>query len=157
MCKEPTKKEIAFIKAKISTSLKTLIKKDSNIFNIDLSIEESQQISEDAKKLNRKLHETCINHRFAHYLENALVSTKYTNYNVDIEYNRFYENLKLLENIDGQEAVRPDIVIHTRVNNNFDPQHLLVIEAKKRRNIYSRYWQNKKDLLETPTIIMFLG
>lgn len=120
-----------FIKEIISNSLRLLIDKDSDIFNMDLNIEMAQEISANAKKLNRKLHETCINHRFAHYLEIELEETDYEDYNVDIEYNRFYGNLKILNTIEGQLSVRPDIIIHTRVNNNFQPQHLLVVEAKK--------------------------
>jgi|GEM_PF-1179285 len=128
---QPTDIQIEFIKKIISDSLKQLIEYDSDIFNMDLEIEMAQEVSENAKKLNRKLHETCISHRFAHYLENELLETDYEGYNVDIEYNRFYGNLKMLNTIEGQLSVRPDIIIHTRVDDNFDPQHLLVVEAKK--------------------------
>lgn len=123
--------QIDFIKEIISNGLRQLIDNDSDIFNMDLAVEMAQEISENAEKLNRKLHETCISHRFAHYLENELEGTDYENYNVDIEYNRFYGNLKILNTIEGQLSVRPDIIIHTRVDNTADPQHLLVVEAKK--------------------------
>lgn len=129
--RQPTDIQIEFIKKIISNSLKQLIEYDSDIFNIDLEIEMAQEVSENAKRLNRKLHETCINHRLAHYLENELIDTDYEDYCVDIEYNRFYGNLKILNTVEGQLSVRPDIIIHSRVDDTFDPQHLLVIEAKK--------------------------
>jgi hypothetical protein len=128
---QPTDIQIEFIKKVISDSLKQLIEYDSDIFNMDLEIEMAQEVSENAKRLNRKLHETCISHRLAHYLENELVDTDYKDYCVDIEYNRFYGNLKILNTVQGQLSVRPDIIIHSRVDNTFDPQHLLVIETKK--------------------------
>jgi hypothetical protein len=98
---------------------------------MDLELENAREVSENAKRLNRKLHETCISHRIAHYLENELEDTDYKDYSVDIEYNRFYGNFKILNTIKGQLAVRPDIIIHSRLDHTFDPQHLLVIEAKK--------------------------
>ena len=128
---QPTDIQIEFIKKIISASLKQLIEYDSDIFNMDLEIEMAQEVSENAKKLNRKLHETCISHRLAHYLENELLDTDYEDYCVDIEYNRFYGNLKILNTVDGQLSVRPDIIIHSRIDHTFDPQHLLVVEAKK--------------------------
>jgi hypothetical protein len=128
---QPTDIEIEFIKKIISDSLKQLIEFDSDIFNMDLEIEMAQEVSENAKRLNRKLHETYISHRLAHYLENVLEDTDYEDYCVDIEYNRFYGNLKILNTVEGQLSVRPDIIIHSRVDDTFDPQHLLVIEAKK--------------------------
>lgn len=128
---QPTAIQIDFIKKIISNGLRQLIDNDSDIFNMDLEVEMAQEISENAKKMNRKLHETCISHRFAHYLENQLEGTAYEHYNVDIENNRFYGNLKILNTIEGQLSVRPDIIIHTRVDNTSEPQHSLVVEAKK--------------------------
>ncbi len=129
--KQPTDIQIEFIKKIISDSLKQLIKYDSNIFNMDLVIEKAEEVSKSAKKLNRKLHETCINHRLAHYLENELEGTDYDNYCVDIEYNRLRGSLKILNTTEGSLSVRPDILIHSRVDDSFDPQHLLVVETKK--------------------------
>jgi hypothetical protein len=128
---QPTDIQIEFIKKIFSDSLKQLIENDSDIFNMDLEIEMAHEVSENAKRLNRKLHETCISHRLAHYLENELVGTDYEDYYVDIEYNRFYGNLKILNTVEGQLLARPDIIIHSRVDDTFDPHHLLVIEAKK--------------------------
>jgi hypothetical protein len=126
---QPTQNEIDRISKILLKSIKKLIKKDSNIFTIDIVI--PQQYSEEAKILNRELHETTINHRFAYYIENNLKKNDWKIYNVDIEYNRFYENPKMLKINDIDEIVRPDIIIHSRMNNNINPQHLIVVEAKK--------------------------
>jgi hypothetical protein len=90
-----------------------------------------QQISPDARLLNRELHETTINHRLAFYLEQNIQETELNIYNVDIEYNRYYGNQKILNTIEGQQTVRPDILIHTRINDEVEHQHYLVVEAKK--------------------------
>lgn len=126
---QPTDEQILHIKTLLTTSIDQLIVKDSNIFNIDIVM--PQQISPDARLLNRELHETTINHRLAFYLEQNIQETDLEIYNVDIEYNRYYGNQKILNTVDGQESVRPDILIHTRINNQVEQQHYLVVEAKK--------------------------
>jgi hypothetical protein len=126
---QPTQNEIDRISEILLKSIKKLIKKDSNIFNIGIDM--PQQYSEDAKILNRELHETTINHRLAYYIENKLKKNDWKIYNVDIEYNRFYENPKMLKINNIDEIIRPDIIVHSRMNNNINPQHLLVVEAKK--------------------------
>lgn len=50
---------------------------------------------------------------------------------VDIEYNRYYENPKMLDTIEGRITARPDIIVHSRMNKDFPTQHFLVVEAKK--------------------------
>ncbi|KFF18829.1 hypothetical protein [Flavobacterium hydatis] len=128
---QPTEKQIEFIKTLLATSIDQLIVNDSDIFNLDIVM--PQQISPDARILNRELHETTINHRLAFYLENNLMGTEYDFYKVDIEYNRFYGNPKMLQTVDGIQAVRPDILIHARINDQVAQQHLLIVEAKKGR------------------------
>lgn len=81
----------------------------------------------------RKLHEVCINHRLAVYLEKYVNDNNFHYYNVDIEYNRYYKNQKHVETGLYQGIVRPDIIIHKRVKHS-NIQHLLVIEAKKTIN-----------------------
>lgn len=127
--KQPTNNQIQEVKNLLSNSIEELIRNDSDIFNIELI--EPPQISEDAKVLNRELHETTINHRFAYYLEKNIQETNLSFYKVDIEYNRFYYNSKKLNTVEGIISVRPDILIHTRVDDNVDQQHYLAIEAKK--------------------------
>lgn len=125
----PTEEQIAFIKTLLTTSIDQLITRDSDIFNIDIIM--PQQISPDARHLNRELHETTINHRLAFYLEQNIQGTDLAIYNVDIEYNRYYGNQKILNTVEGQQSVRPDILIHTRINDQVEQQHYLVVEAKK--------------------------
>jgi hypothetical protein len=126
---QPTEEQIIFIKKLLTKSIDLLIAKDSDIFNIDIVM--PQQISEAAKLLNRELHETTINHRLAYYFELNLQETDLKNYKVDIEYNRFYGNQKILSTVEGQLSVRPDILIHSRINDQVEQQHYLVVEAKK--------------------------
>lgn len=127
--RQPTEQQITFIRALLSTSIDLLIANDSDIFNLDIVM--PQQISPEARLLNRELHETTINHRLAFYLEQNIQGTDLGIYNVDIEYNRFYGNQKILNTVEGQQSVRPDILIHTRINDQVEQQHYLVVEAKK--------------------------
>ncbi len=81
----------------------------------------------------RKLHEVCINHKLAIYLEeflypelNPALQPLFT----DIEFNREGINFKKLD-YDGQEKiVRPDIVIHNRKSGN-EKENILIVECKK--------------------------
>ena len=127
--KIPTEKHLRLIKKILKKSIDELISNDSEIFNTNVVIPE--RISLDAKILNRELHETTINHRLAFYIEKNIQNTVLSIYNVDIEYNRYYENLKILNTIEKQLTVRPDIIVHTRINNKTFQQHFLVIETKK--------------------------
>jgi len=130
---QPSANQIERITEIIQSSIDQLIENDSDIFNIDIVM--PQQISEDARQLNRELHETTINHRFAVYIENNIQDTEFNLYHVDIEYNRYYGNLKILNTVEGQLSVRPDILVHSRIDDQIEPQHLLVVEAKKDRII----------------------
>ncbi|MEI6316386.1 MAG: hypothetical protein WCO65_01505 [bacterium] len=125
----PTTEQIDGLTLILRNSIEELIDRDSDIFNVDLI--EPEEISDDARILNRELHETCINHRLAYYLEKNIQNTELDVYKVDIEYNRYYRNLKLLQTVNGQLSVRPDIILHSRVNADIQPQHYLVVEAKK--------------------------
>lgn len=129
--KKPTESQIEQIKRLISECIEELVQNDSEIFNIELI--EPQQLSENERILNRKLHETTINHRFAYYLEKQIQNTDLSFYKVDIEYNRFYCNPKMLVTVEGIIEVRPDILIHTRINADVEQSHYLAVEAKKER------------------------
>lgn len=83
------------------------------------------------EQLERILHEVCINHRLAVYLEEYVNQYLNSKYKVDLEYNRCYKNKKAVI-INGEKKVRrPDIIIHSRAIKNIHPQHFLIIEAKK--------------------------
>jgi len=126
---QPSNQQIDLVKDILILSIDELISNDSDIFNIDEVM--PQQISPDARHLNRQLHETTINHRLAVYIERNIVESDLENYNVDIEYNRYYGNLKILETVEGHLSVRPDILVHSRIDDQVDLQHYLIVEAKK--------------------------
>ena len=81
----------------------------------------------------RKLHEVCINHKLANYLEEfvfPLLEETEEQFFVDIEFNRESIDFKNIL-INGQEKkVRPDIIIHNRKSGN-DKNNFLVVECKK--------------------------
>ncbi|TDX00526.1 hypothetical protein [Dinghuibacter silviterrae] len=126
---EPSQLQIETVINVLRLSIESLIANDVDIFDIDLI--DPPRISMGARILNRELHETSINHRLAYYLEQNIRNTELPEYSVDIEYNRFYGNPKVVRTVDGLLQIRPDIIIHSRVNDRIDPQHFLVIEAKK--------------------------
>ncbi len=114
------------------SAIRKLVDNDKNLVILD---EESEVIeSIDGKReLERKLHEVCINHKLAIYLEEELRHQEVEGFYVDIEYNRYYRNEKWVI-VNGEEKIcRPDIIIHKRTEKAKD-QHLLVIEAKKNEN-----------------------
>lgn len=105
-----------------------LIRFDKDLFELD---EESIifESLEDKMEVERKLHEVCINHRFAIYIEKYLQEID-KSYFVDIEYNRYYKNIKYVDSTYYKGNIRPDIIIHKRLSNIGTP-HLLAIEIKK--------------------------
>ncbi len=123
-----TYEEIASIEALIKLSFNELIQYDYEIIGMGNHIKTENHVSCSVEIENRKLHEVCINHRFAHYLENNLKSIpNYSAYFVDMEFNRLNSNSKELNG----KIIRPDIIIHARMNDKIKPQNLLAIEAKK--------------------------
>jgi len=94
------------IKTLIEEALKELIRRDKDL-------------------IHRKVREECINHRLACYLEQFLSEYKCgIEYNVDLEYNKNYNAPKRI----NTKAIRPDITIHKRENND---NNLIVFEIKK--------------------------
>lgn len=125
----PTNEEIDAVKNLLRHSFTLLNNHDSDL--IDITDFNCHDYNDEAIRLERKLHEVCINHRLAHYIENLLPYFIGSKYHVDIEYNRFYRNPKYLQEDGSIEIVRPDIIVHTRAEQRGYPQHLIVIEAKK--------------------------
>jgi hypothetical protein len=81
----------------------------------------------------RKLHEVCINHKLANYLEEFIMPllSKYNGeFFVDIEFNREGGNFKELKIENRLEVVRPDIIIHNR-KTECQKNNFLVVECKK--------------------------
>ena len=106
------------------------IKKVENIFNYAF-----EKLCQNDKELlqNRTLHEECINHRLAYYIEKYLEFYD-EKYNVDMEFNKNGEKKKELPENSKNEggAIRPDIIVHTRMKeleNKY--KNYIVIETKK--------------------------
>lgn len=100
----------------IEKSLKELIKKDIGL-------------------IHRKVREECINHRLACYLEQFLgeilnISSDVPHYSIDLEYNKNSNDPKkiLIDEHRNVKAIRPDIIIHERENNE---NNLIAFEIKK--------------------------
>ncbi len=109
----------------VRRSFARLMKEDGHLF--ECPIEEHSPY--DA----RKLHEVCVNHRLANYLEEEIIPVLRFEepIYVDIEFNREGVDFKnVLINGEGK-TVRPDIIIHNRKTG---PEKLnfLVVECKKR-------------------------
>ncbi|MCK9554967.1 hypothetical protein M0R36_04015 [bacterium] len=124
-------KQIKEAKQIILNSFDLLMLNDSDLIKLPKEAE-IEEYDKHRKKLERKLHEVCINHRLALYLEKEITKVYKNVYKVDIEYNRYYRNQKYLRKANGEEEiVRPDILIHSRATEVQGAQHYLVIEAKK--------------------------
>jgi hypothetical protein len=93
------------------------------------------EIEEEFGYDSRKLHEVCINHRLAIYLENEIlpiISKAAQRYFVDIEFNREGVNKKKIIVCNGEElVVRPDIIIHNRKSGR-QKKNFLIVECKKK-------------------------
>jgi len=125
----PTKQEIDNIKCLLADAFTQLKLNDNDL--IKLPNDEVRDINETDKILERALHEICINHRLAFYIETLIVKHLKTNeYKVDIEYNRLYNKSKVVYMLNKEEKVRPDIIIHKRTIE-LGIQHLMIIEVKK--------------------------
>ena len=132
----PTPEQIDLISKLLIESINELITFDQEIFHD--KIKSIRGLSDDAKELNRKLHETTLNHSLAYYLENNIKKTIFdAQYKIDIEYNRYKRSEKRVTKFNGNNEeiiARPDIVIHTRKTDKDESKtlnNLLVIEAKK--------------------------
>lgn len=108
----------------IRSAFSRLLAKDGALF--DCPVEEYSPY--DA----RKLHEVCINHRFAVHLQNEvlpLLDNRESMF-VDIEFNREGLNYKTAEINGTIERIRPDIIIHNRRTGQ-RKSNFAVIECKK--------------------------
>lgn len=112
------------IRNAILKSLELLKARDGMLFDCP--------IESNAPYDSRKLHEVCINHRLALYLEQEIVPLFGNNeFFVDIEFNKEGVDFKEIK-IDGhKKVVRPDIIIHNRKSGN-DKKNILVVECKKK-------------------------
>lgn len=92
----------------------------------------------DCELIKREVHEECINHRFAIYLEKEFEDIMMREQlSLDIEYNKNGRNPKTYGSED--KKFRPDIIIHERNSNR---NNYVIIEAKK-----SKLSKNDKEKL----------
>ena len=88
-------------------------------------------IKNDKYLLEWKLKEECINHKLASYINSILPYYCHEDqrYDVDIEYDKNYADLKEARMPDGtRRYIRPDIIVHNRGTN---LENLIAIEVKK--------------------------
>jgi hypothetical protein len=98
--------------------------------NLKIWIEESLLeffSSNDNSLIDRKLKEECINHRLAYYIEKRKPEA-FSGYYIDVEYNKNGYDQKTLKIDNEIKTIRPDILIHKRIDNILD--NLLAIECK---------------------------
>lgn len=84
--------------------------------------------SEDNEIIDRSLREECINHRFACHLENNK-PVNFSLYYIDMEYDKNCSDSKYIELNGVKAAIRPDILIHRRIDDPSD--NLIAFECKK--------------------------
>ena len=118
--------EFENVKNWIVASLQRLIQKDG-----DLLKPESRPTLhelEGQKSLNREVHETTINHRLAVHLEYLIEEYGISGYHVDIEYNRYINNRKMVRSLRTGDnfEVRPDIIVHKRTRLDEPGPHFLL-------------------------------
>jgi hypothetical protein len=133
MAHKYTSLEIANVKNWIVSSLQILVQKDGDLLRPE-AIPTLYRLK-GQKDLNRQLHETAINHRLAFHLEYLIEKHCICGYHVDIEYNRYINNKKLVQSMETRNLieVRPDIIVHKRTRLRERDPHFLVVEAKKRK------------------------
>lgn len=114
------------IKQGVLRAFSKLKKDDGSLFDCD--------IEEEFGYDSRKLHEVCINHKLAIYLEKEIlpiIDSADQKYFVDIEFNREGINKKKVIWCNGEElVVRPDIIIHNRKSDE-QKMNFLIVECKK--------------------------
>ncbi len=109
----------------IESACLKLQNKDGSLFNCPIE----EGFNYDA----RKLHEVCINHKLANYLEEfilPILEYKNIKYFVDIEFNREGVNKKEIKINGIEKVVRPDIIVHNRKTRD-EKDNFLVAECKK--------------------------
>lgn len=90
---------------------------------------------------SKKLHEVCISHQLASYIEKFLRDNEVIDdsFYVDIEYNK---NLQITKSNNGSN-IRPDIIVHKRGIND---HNLIVIELKKNNYLGRNHINLKNDI-----------
>lgn len=111
--------------------LKTIVQSAINKFNAN-----------EIYLLDRDLSERCICAKFAMYLERELIETEYSDYFVDVEYNRGMNGNEYAKKMLHNRDAIVDLIVHKRgVNPETDSfDNLICIEMKKKGG-----WRNLAD------------
>lgn len=123
--------------------------KQAELKNI-VEIAMSQFNASERYLLDRDLSERCICAKFAMYLEKALVNTHYSDYIVDVEYNRgMVGNEYAKKRLYGRDAI-VDLIVHKRgYDEHCGFDNLICIEMKKRGG--EKHLEDDKNRLQTMT------
>lgn len=128
------------VREALRRSFARLLQEDGSLF--DCPVEEN--FTYDA----RKLHEVCINHRFANHLETAvipLLGYEEKMY-VDIEFNREGLNYKQVRMAGEEKKLRPDIIIHNR-RSGHEKRNFFVVECKKKGSLQTEIDEDQEKIL----------
>lgn len=121
--------DLTNLKGLLRNSVLELLRNDKEIIN-------NYQIN--STWYGRKLHEVCINHRFALYLEKYANNFGLNDYFFDLEFNKKGNERKYSQAVDtetGKSERRPDIIVHRRDVSPENINNYLIIEAKKMKII----------------------
>lgn len=113
------------VESAIRESFRKLKENDGHLFECP--------VEEHAEYDSRKLHEVCINHKLAIYLDESIrpeLSDEADIFFTDIEFNREGIDFKNLQYEDQDKRVRPDIIVHNRKSGD-QKRNFLVVECKK--------------------------
>ena len=100
---------------------------------LDLTIEK------EAYLIEKDVSERAIAHKLAEYLQK-----EFQDYNVDCEYNRKYDEVKLRS--DGERGFVPDIIVHKRG----EDENLMIIELKKTGRRKNEEKERLKEAIKNP-------
>jgi len=116
------------LKGKIAEAFNILLERDGELFKCNIHGNGHNEEPGYA----RKLHEVCINHKLANYLEEIIVPSINgdNRYFVDIEFNKEGKNDKLIVLKGETVTARPDIIIHNRISGQ-QKKNFLIVECKK--------------------------
>ena len=133
------------LKGKIAEAFNILLERDGELFKCNIHGNGHNEEPGYA----RKLHEVCINHKLANYLEEIIVPSINgdNRYFVDIEFNKEGKNDKLIVLKGETVTARPDIIIHNRKSGE-EKDNFLIVECKKHGASDSKIEKDVEKIIE---------
>ena len=116
---------ITLLENAINRAFNDLLEEDGELFSF--------HINDELEPDGRKLHEVCINHKLAIHLSQRvipLLQERGIRYFTDIEFNRNGQREKAVIIDQSKQIVRPDIIIHNRIDGD-EKSNFLIVECKK--------------------------